>query len=408
MNHGKLSYEQEQELTNQLLNMLDGQWDIVLPRVIPEISEAIAAGHRRHVDCILPGHVGKRDFRITKHFVDTGCCICSCTEKDPIKSGIDLVMRVRGVTFIIAKRLLMDASGSFTNYEPVAAPAHQPRSVRHVDHEALKRESQAVKNSIISIWDETVSLKHESARPALLWFHNRGLLPLKWPLADVRFHPSLKYYDGDDYLGSFPAIVSMIRDNKGFSKTIHRTYITSDGRKPSQIPSGKTRKLFTVPNDLTASGSAVRIDEPTNCLNLGEGLETMLSVRLLNGLPTWACLSKDLLRRVELPDHVKFVTVWADKDRSDAGQRAAKELVERLLSEGRKAVAMLPPGEIPDDDKSLDWNGALMSRGAQALREDWHYRQWDKAMQSLLESDAAPKPASPSEIDDILSRAFTS
>lgn len=409
MFHAKLSYEQEQELTKQLLDTLDGQWDRILPMVIPELQDAIAAGHRRHVDCILPGHGGPKDFRICNNFSETGCCICTCTASSPIRGGIDLVQRVRSVDFKTARNLLLDATGRFRDYAPVSAPAYQPRPVRQVDHEALKRESDATKSAIVRIWNETVSLKDDAAKPALRWFHGRGLLPLKWPLADVRFHPALRYTDGDTYLGEFPAIVSMIRDNEGRSKTIHRTYITKDGRKPAEIPAGMTRKLFAVPNDLTASGSSVRLDEPTNCLMLAEGIETALTARTLTGLPTWACLSKDLLRRIEIPESVRYITIWADKDRSDAGQQAAAELVERLLLEGRRAIAMLPPGDIPDGAKSLDWNDLIISRGAQPLRDDFQFRQWHKRLQSILAEDAGTSTVAPGPSEDeIFANAFVS
>ncbi len=394
----KLTREQEVLLTQEVLNSCEGRWDHVLPMIIPELQEAIDKGHRRHVTCIFPDHGAKDKFRITDKFIYTGSVICTCTASNKVSSGISLIMRARNVDFKTARNLLVDAlginvRGRITSH---AAPLPPIPVRREVDEEAVKAEAKRVKIQIATIWNETIDLTDPNAEPALLWFENRGLIPLRLPLADVRYHHGLRYYDGQDYVGTFPCIVSMIRDNAGFTRTLHRTYITADGKKPAEIPAGKTRKLHPVPSDRTASGGAVRIDEPTNCLMLAEGIETALSVRRLTRLPTWACLSKDLLKNVEIPETVRFVTIWADKDRSDAGQQAAADLVARLRKEGRKAVAMLPPGEM--GPKSLDWNDLLMKQGLDEVRRMFLFRQWQRAMQSLL--------GAPPSTTGICARAF--
>jgi len=395
----KLTLEQERLLTQEVLNTCEGRWDHVLPMIIPELQEAIDKGHRRHVTCIFPDHGAKDKFRITDKFNYTGSVICTCTANDKVGSGISLIMRARNVDFKTARNLLVDALGisvrGRTHSKPTPLPPIPVR--KEVDVEAVKAEAKRVKLQIASIWNDTVDLTDPAAEPALLWFENRGVTPLRLPLADVRYHHGLRYYDGQNYVGTFPCIVSMIRDNAGLTRTLHRTYITADGKKPVEIPAGKTRKLHPVPCDRTASGGAVRIDEPTNCLNLAEGIETALSVRRLTRLPTWACLSKDLLRNVEIPDTVRFITIWADKDRSDAGQQAAAELVMRLRQEGRKAVAMLPPGEM--GAKSLDWNDLLMDHGIDEVRRMLPIKQWQRSMQRLL--------GAPPSSTGIIARAFT-
>lgn len=381
----KLSYEQERALTSEVRKACEGKWDLVLPQVIPELQEAIDAGHRRHVTCIFPDHGAKDKFRITDQFAFTGSVRCTCTANNPVRSGFELIMRARHVEFKTARNLLVEALGisvSRGGFTPPPRIAAVPPRV--VDQAKLDEEARKVKEQISSIWTDTIPLTDVAAAPAQLWFENRGVTPIKTPFADVRFHHGLKYFHGDEYIGTFPCIVSMLRDNAGRTRTLHRTYITHDGKKPAEIPEGKTRKLFTVPNDRSASGAAVRIDEPTNVLMLAEGLETALSARRLTRLPTWACISKDLLRRVEIPESVRIVTVWADKDRSDAGQQAAAELVLRLRDRGIKAVAMLPPGEIPEGEKSLDWNDLLRKQGVDQLSRDFQFRQWQRALQNML------------------------
>lgn len=386
----KLTYEQEQELTAQVRNACEGRWDLVLPRVIPEIQEAIDAGHRRHVTCIFPDHGSEDKFRITNKFEQTGSVICTCTADRKVRGGIELIMRARCCDFKTARNLLVEALGISVSPRGFTPPPRlPPAKPREVDEAELKEKARKVKEQICQIWNETIALTDPAAEAAQLWFENRGVTPIKTPFADIRFHHGLRYYFGDKYIGTFPCIVSMLRDNAGRTRTLHRTYITHDGKKPTEVPQGKTRKLYTVPDDLSASGAAVRIDEPTNCLMLAEGIETALSARRLTRLPTWACLTKDLLRNIELPQSVRIVTVWADKDRSDAGQQAAAELVLRLREQGLKAVAMLPPGEIPEGQKSLDWNDLLQQQGVDQLSRDFQFRQWQKAMQNLLGNTAA-------------------
>ena len=46
------------------------------------------------------------------------------------------------------------------------------------------------------------------------------------------------------------------------------------------------------------------------------------------------------------------------------GQEAAYALVKRMWSMGKKAVAIVPKGEIPEDQKSLDWLDILNRDGS--------------------------------------------
>lgn len=413
MTHNKLSYDMERELTDQLRAAVRGRWDIVLPMVIPEIQAAIDAGARKHVDCILPGHYGRNDFRIHKHFAETGCCICTCTASHPITDGIDLIMRVRGCDFVTAKRLLMEAAR--INVPPkltrdsVPFPARATRSAdleeelqrrRNEELEKSARRAEFKKRLITDLWNNSIPLTDLDAEPAYNWFCNRGVTPIKLPIADIRFHRGVEYYYDNKVIGTFPCILSMLRDNQGKTMALHRTYITRDGLKPEQIQalgSDAPTRLSLVPDDRCSTGSAIRFDEPTTALMLAEGIETALTIRLLTGLPTWACTTKDLLMGIVLPESVKIVTVWADKDRSGAGQQAASTLVHRLREAGYRAVAMLPPSEITG--KGVDWNDVIRDVGLKAMRNDLQYRQWDRTLQGILNPEV-PK-------EDFRTKAFT-
>ncbi|STS99804.1 Uncharacterised protein [Klebsiella pneumoniae] len=68
-----------------------------------------------------------------------------------------------------------------------------------------------------------------------LYFKNRELL---FKVDEVektdclRFNPAMAYYDEDgNEVGKFPAIVCAIRDVEGNLVTLHRTYLTQNGKK---------------------------------------------------------------------------------------------------------------------------------------------------------------------------------
>lgn len=385
-----LTFEQEKEITRKLLDLVNGHWDKYLPIIVPEMAAAVAAnGSNKHVDCILPGHEGKSDMRCKNtqrsRFVDTGAVICTCTAKNPVSNGLDLIQRVRGCDFKSARDMLLDAVGGKTRFVDITyKPPPKPTGPSEAEIKELQAKSDRTKNKIITLWNDVVPFTVPQSRPARLWFKRRQVWQDMEALQDLGFHGSVPFFDEEfNHIGDFPALVGMVRGVRGDTRTLHRTYLTPTGEKAM---GPKSRKLHAVPNDLTASGGSLQLDKPGVHLNLAEGIESALSARLFTGYqPTWAALTKDLLRMIELPECVKAVTVWADKDMSDAGQEAAAELVIRLRSKGIKAVAMLPPVDIPAGKKSVDWNDMLINWGLKSIRQNHLFYQWQKRLNEILE-----------------------
>jgi hypothetical protein len=148
--------------------------------------------------------------------------------------------------------------------------------------------------------------------------------------------------------------------------TIHRTYLTSDGKK---APVESPKKLMSYPKSRKLVGGAIRLVEPGPVLAVAEGLETALAVMEGTGLPAWCAVNAYLLEHFVPPPGVNRVIVFADKDRPTEqhpkghGQEAARRLVQRLLEMGIEASAIVPAGEIPPDQKSLDWLDILNRDG---------------------------------------------
>lgn len=180
-------------------------------------------------------------------------------------------------------------------------------------------------------------------------------------MKDLRFER--KFFDCESRQWH-PAMVVAVRDVSGQLVTVHRTLLTSDGHKAGvNVP----KRLMRLPDDRTINGCAIRFGEPHEVLALAEGIETALSVVVATGLPCWACICAHGLEAVEIPDGVQEVLIFADKDRSLTGERAAKVLSRRLQAIGREVVEVSVPFDVPKREKSIDWNDVLISRGQESF-----------------------------------------
>ena len=66
---------------------------------------------------------------------------------------------------------------------------------------------------------------------------------------------------------------------------------------------------------------------------------------------------------VIVPEGVTTVFIFADKDKSGGGQKAAEKLAARLHTEGKQVHVLMPPIPIPQGKKSADWLNVLNKRG---------------------------------------------
>ncbi|WP_366068504.1 toprim domain-containing protein [Erythrobacter sp.] len=107
-------------------------------------------------------------------------------------------------------------------------------------------------------------------------------------------------------------------------------------------------------------GNAVRLTPCEDILVVGEGIETLLSVREAGpGLPVWAALSSSHLGAVLLPVGLQRLYIAIDRD--PAGRRASDRLTTRATEAGI-AVRVLEP-------RLGDFNDDLRAHGQKALRQ---------------------------------------
>lgn len=161
--------------------------------------------------------------------------------------------------------------------------------------------------------------------------------------ADIRFHPALRYVDDAQLVGTFPAMLALMRYPDGNAASIHRTYLTADGRK-ADVP--KPKKIMA---GKPLNSSAVRLGPVGRSLGIAEGIETALAASRRFSVPVWAATNATLLADWVPPAGVERVLIAGDNDPSWTGQAAAYALAKRLVRDGFAVEVRIP------DVAGKDW-----------------------------------------------------
>jgi putative DNA primase/helicase len=338
-----------------------GKWSSVLGAIAPALADAIDKSGR-HVPC--PVHIGKNGdgFRLFKNFNDTGGGCCNTCGKFP--DGFKLLQWVTGDSFhevltAVAKELGTPSVPSTHKRLPPPAPPKQTTP-----------EDPGIRLRLRSVYNSSLPIGAPDAKPARLYLQNRGL-SLVPPM--LRVHPALWWFDAPPKPGGprqrhgpFPTLLSLVVDPEGRGVTLHRIYLTPDGRK---APVSAPKKLMSHPMDVSLHGSAIRLFPAGKVLGVAEGVEKAIAVTEATSIPCWATISSTFLATFVPPAGVEEVIVFADKDRptaqfpEGAGYEAAKTLVRTLRSKGFKASIALPPSEIPEGAQGVDWLDEFVKNG---------------------------------------------
>jgi hypothetical protein len=259
---------------------------------------------------------------------------------------------------------------------PVRSSYTAPAPAVDPEHDA------SIQRKLQQYWGDSLPLDAPEAGFARRYLAGRGVQELE-SLQDLRFHPKLPMHDAEhDRYAAYPALLAVARMADGRVATLHRTWLEIRGDAIKVVE----RRQYTSLQANPVIGGAIRLYEAIGpALNLAEGIETALSVRALApNIPVWSCLNKELLRAVQLPSHVRVVTVFADRDRSNGGQVAAGQLVDRLRTEGRKAMVFAPPFQIPESAKGVDWNDVLQQLGTQPARDHFNVQRWKRQVNDVI------------------------
>lgn len=160
----------------------------------------------------------------------------------------------------------------------------------------------------------------------------------------IRLHSGMKHSDG----GVHPVMLAMMRYPDGTVASIHRTYLTADGRK---APVTHAKKFMQGKPLQTAS---VRLGSVARRMGIGEGIETALAAARRFSVPVWAAGNAVLLEAWVPPVGVEEVLIAGDNDSSYTGQSAAFSLARRLVCEGYAVDVRIPSTSDQDwaDERS--------------------------------------------------------
>jgi putative DNA primase/helicase len=343
-----------------VLDAAEGRWDDIFQSLAAELLP-FQKRPGWHGPC--PVHGGEDGFRVFKKTADThsgGMCQTCGVKAD----GIALLMWVNKWTFsealaeVGARLRIKDPYGRYADGDREPLP---PKPA--VQAKVHKGPSDAwIRESLRKIWKGTVPLTDPAAEPARLYLRSRAILC--WDRAgmerSVRFHPALTYKDEKGKLQQHPAIVTLVISPAGDGITVNRLYLTPKGEK---APLRDCKMMFPIPSDRTLPGAAVITSRASEVIDVAEGLETSLAIETALGLPVWPMVNTYLMEQFVPPAGTTAVRIWADKDRSGGGRKAAEALKVRLWEMGIRAQIKMPPMEIPDGKKSVDWNDVLIALG---------------------------------------------
>jgi hypothetical protein len=213
---------------------------------------------------------------------------------------------------------------------PSSAPAGSPESARR-----LISMSQPITGTIVETY-----------------LRKRGITALHGTGA-LRFHPRCYYRpDSCSPTETWPAMIASVTDLDNRITGAHRTWLSPDGS--GKAPIGTPRRAM---GDLL--GNAVQFGVAGDVMAAGEGIETMLSLRMaLPHMPMVAALSAAHLAAILFPATLRRLYIARDDDL--AGDNAMASLVERAQAVGIEAITLSP--------RLGDFNEDLRTLGIDALR----------------------------------------
>jgi hypothetical protein len=210
------------------------------------------------------------------------------------------------------------------------------------------------------------------------YLRSRGIAGVD-DLVSLRFHPSCYYRAHDNApRETWPALVAAVTDLDGTMTGILRTWLARDGsaKAPLATPRKALGRLL---------GSGVRFGKATDVMAAGEGLETMLSLRLvLPAMPMVAALSSAHLAALILPAGLRRLYIARDNDR--AGHRAADALGIRANADGVEDIVLTPYAD--------DFNTDLCGFGPEALAACLRVQLMPEDVERFLAVDqrSGPRP----------------
>ena len=338
-----------------------GRWLEILPALAGEsLRNAARRNGKYYVHTPCPVCGGNDRFGLLQDAADTGAAHCRNCGAFP--DGFDLLRKIHGWSLPWALQQVAELIGGGTCPEPVTHG--NGGAAESLSPEKLEARRKAIRRIL-------EKCQHEPGDVHRAYFQNRGI-PAAAELrsASLLYHAGLPYYvngkpllDGKGGWKTWAAIVGRVSSSSGWLG-LHRIYLTKDGRKADDEiaaaiaaaglnASGDSKPMLSI-NGMV--GGAVRFGKAGKVLAACEGIETGLaiSVALGGNMSVAAAGTAALLEKIEIPEQVEQLLIFADKDRNGRGQAAAESLYQREQNK-RETTVLLPDMAIPDSNKGVDW-----------------------------------------------------
>jgi hypothetical protein len=194
---------------------------------------------------------------------------------------------------------------------------------------------------------------------------------------DLGVIPSLEYwtssaeFDRPYLVGYFPAMVAAMRDLQGNIQAAHVTYLAKDGSGKADIIDPvtgeilKSKKIHGSP-----TGCAIRLYPADECVAIGEGIESSLSVRQVEpDQAVWCAASRGNLVGAGCARHQSQL----NHHYRSKGMRAP----ETIRPDPERPGLLLPPSIgmvliIADNDGDPKTNRPLIARGVKKFEHHGH------------------------------------
>jgi len=166
----------------------------------------------------------------------------------------------------------------------------------------------------------------------------------------IRQHSSMTYWEGLKDCGEFCTMINRAV-NLDKPSTLHVTYL--QGSKKAFVSAPKKCLPRT---EVPLVGSTLQLfqyNPKKGVLGITEGVENAMSVFQVTGIPTWAGINADNLLAANLPESLKVLHIFADRDKSYTGQATAYTLARKMVRQGIEVHVHLPK---PTEG---DWNDLL-------------------------------------------------
>jgi hypothetical protein len=171
-------------------------------------------------------------------------------------------------------------------------------------------------------------------------------------LRALRFHPNC-YCPADNAAATNagPALIAGVTDLQGKVTGVQRTWLDVSGRGKAPISTPRRALGHLL-------GNGVRFGKAGEVLLVGEGIETVLSLKMLiPSMPMVAALSASHLAALVLSPRLKRLYIACDSDL--AGRRACERLAERARAGGAVVLSLHPRGGDFNDELRTDGREAL-------------------------------------------------